>query len=593
MVSLAASIFFVLCYLVLAGGCYFQKKSDEKFCGMIWLALIFVMIQCYHAFLAAILNVIHIPVNLVTFGIFDLAASVYFWLPVYRKKEIQKYVYGIVDIVFVVLLVLVVVWFAKARFAGWSLSINYKTVDPAPRFREAMDFVNEQSISRMFYAQVVNGTLIELLAPFAQLDYYYRIYVLSDLVQLFASGLMFFGMIRKYIKGKYLSIAGIAASFVFLLGYPLNSTIYGFTYLGMSLTLAAALLLLTDFFMEEKLDKWFNIILLMLGCHAMFQCYVLFMPVVYLAIIFAIFLKQYRKKILISADTVVTCLSVFLFPCISGLWYTYMDVFVKDDVAVGSAISAEGAIYRDLYSNFLPFLPLAIYGYVKLIKAKKNKFISWFAPMFSVFTFGMFALVYHNRSVSTYYFYKDYYMMWLIVCALAFYAVYEMGKDAKAVAGLYFGTWAFVLVFFLSGLETRVANNNDLLILGGSAKGPQLNDLACFNYYTIKEPPYSESRMALAHYVYQELLSTGKTDGPVPCTYNDDQFYWYEGVTNQRLSDYMFWNVGYEDYLEQLEEECDYVSVMIDGTMYVENQEYFDSLEKVFENEIGFVAKVK
>ena len=99
--------------------------------------------------------------------------------------------------------------------------------------------------------------------------------------------------------------------------------------------------------------------------------------------------------------------------------------------------------------------------------------------------------------------------------------------------------------------------------------------------------------MAMAHYVYEELIETGKTDKPVPCAYNDDQFYWYEGVTNQRLSDYMYWKIGYDTVKENLEENCDYVSVMIDSRIYVDNQEYFDSMEKVFENEIGFVAKVK
>ena len=549
------------------------------------------MIQCYHVFIAAVINGIHIPVNLVTFGIFDLVAAVYFWLPVYKKKETQKYIYGIVDVIFLILVVVAVVWFARNRYYGFHLSINYKTVDPAPRFREAMDFVNDQSISRMFYAQVVNGTMIELLAPFERVDYYYRFYVLSDVVQLLMSGVMFFGVIRKYIKGKFLAAAGVIASLIFLLGYPLNSTIYGFTYLGMSLTLVAMLFVVTDLFMEERLTKWFHIFLLMLGCHAMFQCYALFMPVTYLAIIFAIFLKQYRKKILISKDTVVTCLAVFLFPCISGLWYTYMDVFVKDDVSVGSAISAEGAIYRDLYSNFLPFLPLAIYGFVKLIQSRKNKMISWFAPFFAAFTLGMFGLAYHNRSVSTYYLYKDYYMLWLIVCALAFYGVYRMTKEARVVTACYIGTWAFVLLFYVSGLENRIYNNNNLFM--DSIKGPQYNDLVCFNLNTMKEPPYAEPRMAMAHYIYEELLETGKTDKPVPCAYNDDQFYWYEGVTNQRLSDYMYWKSDYDTFKENLEENCDYVSVMIDSRIYVDNQEYFDSMEKVFENEIGFVAKVK
>ena len=86
MVSIAASVFFVVCYLLLAGGAYFYKKSEEKFYGITWLSLIFLMIQCYHAFLAAILNVIHIPVNLVTFGIFDLVAAAFFWYFIYKRK---------------------------------------------------------------------------------------------------------------------------------------------------------------------------------------------------------------------------------------------------------------------------------------------------------------------------------------------------------------------------------------------------------------------------------------------------------------------------------------------------------------------------
>ena len=590
MVSLAASVFFVVCYLVLAGGAYFYKKSEEKFYGITWIALIFLLIQCYHAFLAAILNVIHIPVNLITFGIFDLVAGAVFWFLIYKRKEKQQYIYGIIDLIVVVCLLIAVVWFAKIRYYGLDLCINYKTVDPAPRFREAMDFVNTQGISRMFYAQVVNGTMIELFAPFEQVDYYYRFYVLSDIVQLFVSGLMFFGAIRKYVKGKFLSVASVIVTMIFLLGYPLNSTIYGFTYLGMGITLVAMLWVLTDLFMEESINKNLNIFLLMLGCHAMFQCYALFMPITYLAVIFAIFLKQQRKKILVSKDTVLTCLAVFLFPCISGLWYTYMDVFVEDGVSVGSAISAEGAIYRDLYSNFLPFLPLAVYGFYRLIKEKKNSFLTWFTPLFAAFTFGMFAMGYHNRSVSTYYFYKNYYVLWLVLLALGFYALAGLKKEALTMVSLYFGSWAFVLIMFLSGLETRIYNNNPLYVI--SAKGMQYNDLVCFNYNTMKEPPYAEPRMAMAHFVYSNLIEGGATQKPVPCAYNDDQFYWYEGVTDQRLSDYMYWKSDYDTFKKNLEENCEYVSVMIDSRIYLDNQDYFDSRERVFENEIGFVARV-
>ena len=93
-------------------------------------------------------------------------------------------------------------------------------------------------------------------------------------------------------------------------------------------------------------------------------------------------------------------------------------------------------------------------------------------------------------------------------------------------------------------------------------------------------------------FVYSNLIEGGATQKPVPCAYNDDQFYWYEGVTDQRLSDYMYWKSDYDTFKKNLEENCEYVSVMSDSRIYLDNQEYFDSMERVFENEIGFVARV-
>ena len=100
-----------------------------------------------------------------------------------------------------------------------------------------------------------------------------------------------------------------------------------------------------------------------------------------------------------------------------------MDVFVKDEVTVGNAISAEGSIYRDLYSNFVFFIPIALFGFVLLIKRKKNSFLSWFTPIFVVFTFGMFAVGYKTEAVSTDYYYKNYYLLWTIVFLLIVYGM--------------------------------------------------------------------------------------------------------------------------------------------------------------------------
>ena len=100
--------------------------------------------------------------------------------------------------------------------------------------------------------------------------------------------------------------------FVYMIGYPMCSMIYGFTYLGMGVTVVGMLIILTDMYLKEDMGKWMNIIFLMLGCLAIFECYVMFMPVTFFALITCIFVKQWKMHKLVSRDTVVTCLAVFL-----------------------------------------------------------------------------------------------------------------------------------------------------------------------------------------------------------------------------------------------------------------------------------------
>jgi len=590
MVSAVASIFFAICFLALTVGFYLDKKSDKEYYGVMWIAITLVLFMCYNAFCAAIINLLQIPVNLVSMGIIDLFASAYFWRHIITKKVIQKYKYEWIDLIFFVILMAIMVWIDHARYGGLEFAINYKTVDPAPRFKEAMDFVNNQSISRMFFAQLSNGMFIEMFAPWKKVDYYYQLYVMEDLIQLALCGLMFFGMIRKYIKGKFLSIAAIIAFVIFLLGYPLNSTIYGFTYLGMGITLVAFITVLMDIFIKDELPKWFTIILLMLAAHAIFQCYVLFMPVVFLAMILCIFIKQQQKHSLISKDTVLICLAVFLLPCILGLWYTYMGVFYADGVTVNSALTNEGAIYRDLYSNFLPFLPLAMFGYIKLVEKEKNRFLAIFTPVFVLFILGMFVMSLKFNKVSTYYFFKNYYLLWLPVIGLAFLGLCYMKNETKILAACYFSMWVFVAVLFVGGIENRIESKNALFVI--DSKSMHYNDLLCFNLNTLIEGHYADNRMELAHFVYEDLLETGATKKQVPCAYDEDQTYWYEGVTDQRLNDYKYWQIGYDKYKANLEKKCDYVCVITDSVIYRENKEYFNSLDKVFVNDIGFVARV-
>ena len=589
-----ATFLYLISWLTLMSSFFFFRRNDKKEGIAIWLGLTIYASMCYNAFFAGILCLIHIPLNLYTFSILDLGTGVLLWWWNKKRGSLQKYEFSKFDIAALVILVIGVLIFAKVRYGGLALNWNYKAVDPAARYREAMEYMNWHEVSRMFFAQLNNGMLMQFFSPWFAYDYYYKLYVLGDILNLILTGVVFYGVAKRYAKGTYLHVAAIICMLFYVFGYPLNSTLYGFTYLEMGINIIALLILLNDMFIKDEAPKWYLIVLLMLFCHGLFQCYVLFMPITFLAIGICLLIKQGKAKKLFSLDTLKQGLAIFVAPIVLGLVYTYMDVFVNDDVQVTDAIAAEGGIYRDLYSNFIFFLPIAIVGFVYLIRKKKNRTLVFLTPLLAVFMFGMFYLGYHSRKVSTYYFFKNYYLLWLVVFLLIMVALQQLEANGRRLVVAYLGMWAFGAMMLLTGLETRIQNNNMWYV--PDHKSQHMNDLLTFNWNTAQEGPYPLDKMDLMHWVYQNLLSNGETELQVPVASAEEETYLYESVTGQRLSDYRFWRTtenGLETYFRNLDSKVEYACVFNDSGLYDLQRKYFDSFDRVFENSAGFVVRVE
>ena len=599
--SIGSTIFFLISFGFLFSGTFLWRKTGTKEQGMTWLPLTGVLIAFFHALAAALITIIpFLPVNLWSLGTVNLAAGLFFWYRIKKTGERQQYQWSVYDLIFVSLILIVVLSIAKIRYGLPELDWSYRTVDPAARYREAMEFINNGAVSRMFFAQSVNGTTMEIFDPFLRYDYYYRLYVLSDILQLILSGWMFYGASLLWTRknGKlshFTSIAAIVSVFFYLLGYPLNSTLYGFTYLGMSLYLVAATVVIADRFAEGGFSaKWFPILMLMLLMHAMFQCYLLFMPVTFLSVGFLILAKQKKAGKLLSKGTLIEVLSVFVIPIILGFYFTYRDVFINDNVAVSDAIGAEGSIYRDLYSNFLYFLPPAVFGLVLLIRKKKNSLLSWFMPLFLVFMIGMFAIAYGTGRISTYYYFKNYYMLWLVVFLLIVYALSEADRWGRGVVIAFLCSWSFSAFMFVSEVEIHMQAKSGLFV--PDRKSERYNSLIAFNLETLFRPHYPAEKMELMHYVYENLLSTGETLSQVPVCSTEEETYLYESVTGQRLKDYEFWRSEENDiqYFINVKDLCDYVCVYTDCPLYEVHKEVFwDDLPVIWSNSAGFIAKVE
>jgi hypothetical protein len=582
------TIFGGISILWLAGGFLFFQKNENPQVAVSWLGLVAVILNCFHCLVAAILNPLGIPVNIVTIGIADLVAGSFFWYKIIKQRRIQRYRFSAFDAVFVLLAIAGLAGFAKIRYGGFSLDLNYLTIDPACHLQETVNFVRTQSVSGMFYEFVWNGIFVELLAPFSQPDYYYRYFVLSDLINLGLAAFVFYGIARRHTKDRYGKTAALILALAYMVGYPLCSTLYGFTYLGMGVTVVGAIMLACDMLTDDEMPLWLNVIVLMLGCMGIIECYALFAPVVFFAVISCVFVRQKRAHKLVSKSTVVLCLSIFLIPCIIGIAYTYAHIFMENQLSVGTALNNEGACYRDLYSNFLFFLPAMVYAFWMGIRRKENRMILFLAPYSLLYTLYLLYKVLKGET-STYYYYKMYYLLWLVAFVLLFGAVTEAKREVRILAVGGFATWVLVAAVCVGHIEEKLAYHSQLLI--PEVKSNQLCSIIYFNdsFMWNKMSTFSEERLELYHYVAQNIGQQGEVLVPLAGDWEDD--YWYQAITNQRYYGWGQSEPDHTEYFSHLDASgAQYVVVLKDSTIYADETAYFDSLERVYENNIGFVG---
>lgn len=584
--SYGASAFYLIALLFAMTGIYKIKKSDNILPGGTWLPVSVLIVALYQCFVAALICLIHIPVNIISIGIFDLLLGGGLWFYIVKKSYIQSYKYQKIDIISWIVIFVIVLLFALQRY-GLDLHIHYQTIDPAQHLKSAMDIVNGQSVYAMYFAGLHNALLIELLGPFRQLTRYYQIFVLSDILQLYLAGVMFYGIIRKYITDKYMAFVAPIGTLIYLLAYPLNNTIFGFVYLGMCVTIIGYLLITVDAFINGNLYKWPGVIMISLGCLGVFECYVLFMPVVFFSILFCVLWKQHNEKKLVSFDTIKICLGIFLIPTLLGLGYTYMGIFGSGGTSVGSAIANEGGIYRDLFSNYILLLPFVFYGLYRLCKEKKNKIVIYMFVLTAVFMFAFFLLGMKGKA-SSYYFYKNYYMMWLLCFVLAVKGIHNITKENRKLLTLGFLTWFFVATISITNIEVVIQNINPLYCTNTNARA--YSDIYTFNRDAMRNPAYDMEKVKLYDYAVEQLGASQTEKIPLAGYWED--YYWMEAITNQRMSGFDYWNIGEEMFFDNLS-RVDYVIVLTDSDIYAANKEYFDSLEPIFETSSGYIAKVR
>jgi len=574
--------------------------------AFLWFVLALLLAECWASVSAGLLSLLHIPVTLVSIGVAHLTAAVFItWAGSKVQREAKVAVLTETrgaaalrtmarslarpapsDIAMGVLLLALIAFLGYMRFHTAN-PIIFATIDPAERLGNAMNIAVLQTVishfPNQYFIQLTGSLFIQTLQPFAPGVLPFRFFEWKDLFNLWFTGALFYGAASLYMRSRFSKVVCFILTFVFVLGFPWLNQLFGFVYPGVASNLILLVLIAFALLYRGDLDRLPAYIMIALGCFALGICYTLYVPPLFLAAFAAIFF--YERKVLNKkiGRIALTEVAVFIIPAV----WTFVNAIMLDfggEFNVGNSITAEGAIYRNLFTDFLPYAPLVLWLVWRFISKKQFNFPLLFLLCFAAYQIGIFALMMTWR-VSTYYYYKLYFATWLIFLFMACLAIDELVRHArvKRFVAAYLVCWALVAALGVSGADYMIESRRPT---PNSQPGADVSFRVYATNLLYFRPPGVHNVINYDWSFIELCTEARRLSGPVDeerhieiVTENMKDTFWKDALTSQLLIP----RLGKPESADGL------WIVLKDSNAYFEDQGFYDSFERLFENELGFI----
>ena len=375
------SLFYTISYLVLLTGILFFKKNERKLSVLVWITMSVMTSFCLQALSAALLYKTGLPISMPVIAAFNLVTGGILWFFIIKKGR-QNYYLDKADLIaFIVLFLVAGFTYAKRFTIGHDIS--FASIDSATLYETAKSIVLDQKLTtNMFLATVNSAMPMQAALPITGEFYMFKTFILWEAGYFLLSGLFFYILIRELLKNRELKIFAVVSSVIYMLGYPMYSLIFGFSYFGLSISVIAYILYAAILYIDRRVGRLNSVLMLNLGLFGLFLCYMLFVPAIFPGVLLAILIYMKMTGRLFSLRTVKAGLSIFLAPSIAGLLVTASNLVFLNAGSSGSGssgggggassgptgIAIDGGCYNDMYSNFIILLPLIITGLVICIR---------------------------------------------------------------------------------------------------------------------------------------------------------------------------------------------------------------------------------
>lgn len=434
-------ILYVLTLILLGISFMIFRKSDEKLNFIKWIVIFIVSLLGYNVTIGMILGLLNITSHMWLLSLINIVFSVLLGYKAVKNKEFQKYEVRKMDIagLLIVLAIFAVILIKDIRPQDGG--IKYAAIDSAIHYRAAKHyadnlkiFVNVEDKTIFNFnvmqtgAYINDGLLMRVVNFFTGIDHEY-IYEMFEILIFLLNALTFYVLIMDKVKNKFGFILTMGMMPLYMYGYPYSSYMYGFSYLSLGVVATIMLIIVVQLlFDKEKINKVLVITLISFVAMLLIFSYCLFVPGVFAAVCIYIFIKDFKEngktflKIFKKNTLIVT--GILLLITALGIGYLVIPTFhIEGQSNLKDALLNDGGMYKSLYENFVFYLPFGILYIVDKIKNRKEikEFKFEFLDVFAVVIIAYFAIMWLGMRLaimSTYYFFKIYYIVWPVVVAI-------------------------------------------------------------------------------------------------------------------------------------------------------------------------------
>jgi len=437
-----------------------------------------ITVICMMQSIVAVLNIFGVPIRNITIVIIYLLLTITLGI-VGRKKSvtvlrISRYEIAVIVGISITFLIITLAIFTK------EIKWTYLNSDPSVHFKNAMVIYRNGSVSGMYYASLINSSIIEAFSGILSPVKLYKAYIVADILMNYLQVIFFFALMSSRLENIKSKIVFPFLMLLFWCGFPMDSyVVRGYNYWGIGAMLVLFVMYWLERYLDEKENRKWIFWIISIGCFCVSICYMLFAPFTFIAVFIVllwIHVKEGGK--IVSFSFVKYNLRMFLLPTIFTICYCLFqyfggtlnrlkDLFVKNTIDmtttgpigqnVENAVSgvAESLNIQcgswDIGDPIIFLLPILIWYVITHIKNKKIEIIDFF---FILYTLMMVVFFVFNIAgvISGYYFYKLYMPYWIIIWII----IIDFVKDADMNQLVYYGCIFLVTICSMLQLEDRM-----------------------------------------------------------------------------------------------------------------------------------------